>query len=378
MEQVKYNTPVMLSNSNQDSHHVKPLPEPTGLYPYHLDLEQVIPDKALLSQNDLYFQMVGDTGSVRHSDFQATVARCLQTQVNEDGEQAPSFLYHLGDIVYNHGEAHEYPAQFLEPYKNYPAPIFAIAGNHDGDINPNSSSPYQSLDAFMDVFCDTESRPIGFNSDRNSRKSMIQPHVYWTLETPLARFIGLYANVTKHGFIDDEQRNWFVEELRDAANQFADQALIVCVHHAPYSADSNHGSSLPIIHLLEGAFAEAGVRPDAVFSGHVHNYQRFHKTYADGMVVPYIVAGAGGYADLHELASLDNREVQALPAAYGQVQLMASCDVHYGFLKIGIHRCAAGLKLSGKYYSLSEPKDRIAKVYDQFDFLIKRPLLVEA
>src|SRR5690606_26244584 len=114
----------------------------------------------------------------------------------------PTFLFHLGDIVYNYGEANEYPAQFLKPYKNYPAPIFAIAGNHDGDINPNASSPYQSLDAFMDVFCDTHSRAITYDSGVN-RQSVIQPNVYWTLETPLARFIGLYANVTKHGTITD-------------------------------------------------------------------------------------------------------------------------------------------------------------------------------
>jgi hypothetical protein len=30
------------------------------------------------------------------------------------------------------------------------------------------------------------------------------------------------------------------------------------------------------------------------FSGYVHNYQRFSRT-VDGQMVPYIVAGAGGY-----------------------------------------------------------------------------------
>src|SRR5262249_25946481 len=36
--------------------------------------------------------------------------------------------------------------------------------------------------------------------------------------------------------------------------------------------------------------------PDAVFSGHVHNYQRFTRE-INGRQIPFIVAGAGGYAD---------------------------------------------------------------------------------
>ena len=44
----------------------------------------------------------------------------------------PSFFYHLGDVVYNFGEAAYYYDQFYEPYRNYPAPILGIPGNHDG------------------------------------------------------------------------------------------------------------------------------------------------------------------------------------------------------------------------------------------------------
>ena len=40
----------------------------------------------------------------------------------------PSFLYHLGDIVYKFGGATDYYSQFYEPYAHYPAPIFAIPG----------------------------------------------------------------------------------------------------------------------------------------------------------------------------------------------------------------------------------------------------------
>jgi hypothetical protein len=51
----------------------------------------------------------------------------------------PSFLYDLGDVIYKFGEASEYYSQFYEPYAHYPAPIFAIPGNKDGE----SSSEFQ-------------------------------------------------------------------------------------------------------------------------------------------------------------------------------------------------------------------------------------------
>ncbi|MBD1426945.1 metallophosphoesterase family protein [Sphingobacterium arenae] len=375
MENTKYNAPVVLTHINDDSHNFKPLPTPTGKYPYRLHIKDIIGTATDKLQDRMFFHMVGDTGSVRHSDFQATVAQTLAQQIEGHPDTQPAFLFHLGDIVYNHGEASEYPAQFLKPYQDYPAPIFAIAGNHDGDINPGASSPYQSLDAFMDVFCDTHSRPITYGASK--RKSMTQPNVYWTLETPLARFIGLYANVTKHGCITDEQREWFIEELRDASIQRDEQAIIVCIHHAPYSADTNHGSSTAMIDFLERAFAEASVLPDAVFSGHVHNYQRFHKTYPDGSVVPYIVAGAGGYALLHNIATHGDDTVAPLQFEDSSVELVAYCEDLYGFLKMGLVRTDEGLKLTGGYYTLSQPDDTKAELYDRFEIPLRRSMCLE-
>lgn len=372
MMNLKYNSPVVLKERIDDSYNFKPLPTPSGAYPYRLDIKQILGDKTKNIQDQMVFHMVGDTGSARHSDFQALVASTMAEQLSTQDGAIPSFLYHLGDIVYNHGEAHEYPSQFLKPYACYEAPIFAIPGNHDGDINPETSAPYESLDAFVDVFCDSHSRSINFGG-AISRRSMIQPNIYWTLETPLARFIGLYANVTKHGTITDTQREWFIEELRYAREKRGEQALIVCIHHAPYSADTNHGSSLDMIELLENAFIVAGIRPDAVFSGHVHNYQRFEKKYEDGTSIPYIVAGAGGYADLHTIASIDNPTVEPLETDSNRVRLEAYCDNCYGFLKLEIEKTAIGLKLTGKYYTLSNNQGKAeATLYDRFEIPLKR------
>ena len=47
----------------------------------------------------------------------------------------PSFFYHLGDVVYFTGARSSYYDQFYDPYLHYAAPIFAIPGNHDGDLD---------------------------------------------------------------------------------------------------------------------------------------------------------------------------------------------------------------------------------------------------
>ncbi|MGK6350167.1 metallophosphoesterase family protein [Parapedobacter sp. DT-150] len=378
MKNAQRTEPVFLTHISDDSHLFKPLPRPTGLAPYRLNLRHVVGDASWFLKERMSFHMIGDTGSVRDSVFQPLVASALaeQAKMGESIEARPAFLFHLGDIVYNHGEASEYPKQFLGPYEAYPAPIFAIAGNHDGDVNPDSELAYQSLDAFVDVFCDTYRRRIMFG--RGCRRlSMVQPHVYWTLETPLARIIGLYGNVTKHGTIDADQREWFIEELRYADTWRPDQAIIVCVHHAPYSADSNHGSSPAMIAFLESAFKAAGVKPDIVFSGHVHNYQRFSKAYEDGTVIPYVVAGAGGYADLHPVAAVNDPRVEALQPTAHQVRLENFCDDRYGFLHMTIEKKEEGLLLIGEYHTLDQHAMRQKRaepvLFERFEVPLWRP-----
>lgn len=343
-------SPVFKKGQPDDQDKFLPLPVPNGDYPYHLSLEQINPE---INTHKTVFHIVGDTGSLRNPDFQRLVAGEMAKQYSQakNKEDEPQFLYHLGDIVYNHGEAEHYYSQFFKPYQHYPGPVFAIAGNHDSDVNPANAVPYQSLDAFAKVFCDTESRKISFSGDTD-RKSMVQPNIYWTLETPLANIIGLHSNIPKYGIITPEQRNWFINEMKAADMERPDKAVIVCVHHAPYSADTNHSSSQPMIEFLEGAFEETGIKPDIVFSGHVHNYQRFSKKYADGTSVPYIVAGAGGYDELHRLASFADELYTGESPLFNQVKLESYCDDKYGFLKITIQRLHKGLTLTGEYYTL--------------------------
>lgn len=342
---MKHTTPVFKKNQPDDSYKFRPLPLPTGKFPYHLNLSDVQP---VAAENHLVFHMAGDTGSVSKPEGQQGVITAMIAQF--DLQPAPEFLYHLGDLVYHFGEADQYAAQFFKPYENYPAPIFAIAGNHDTDVNPDNAA-YESLAAFKTVFCDDKSRNISF-SGGSARRSMRQPNIYWTLNTPVATFIGLHGNVPKFGMVSAEQRAWFIDELKAAD---PDKMLIVCVHHAPFSADTNHASSLYMIELLESAYREANVKPDIVFSGHVHNYQRFLKRYNDDEGnITYIVAGGGGFHEINDIATIeDDRFGDRLPL-FKQVTLESYHDSSHGFLRIAISKTSTGVYLSGKYYAVTE------------------------
>jgi len=231
--------PVFKTAAIDDQEKFKPLPQPTGLYPYHLDIQTLAPN---LPENKMVFHMAGDTGGLVFPEFKHRVANAMIKQCAEIPlEDKPQFLFHLGDVVYNYGQEEEYYPQFFEPYRDYPNLIFATPGNHDADLDPFDTRHRDSLEAFVTVFCDTRPNVIPFAGD-TGRLSSVQPNVYWTLKTPLANIIVLYSNVPRFGAIGPEQGEWFRQELLAASTE--DKALLVCLHHPAWSADTNHGSSV--------------------------------------------------------------------------------------------------------------------------------------
>lgn len=358
----KRTRPVFKTAAYDDQEKFQPLPAPTGAYPFHLDIKTILPD---FPENKIVFHMAGDTGGLVSPQVKHWVAKEMIRQYNEDADK-PQFLFHLGDVVYNYGQAEEYYPQFFEPYRDYPCPIFAIAGNHDADLDPFDEQKRPSLDAFMKVFCGTQPKALSFAGD-TGRKSNIQPNIYWSLCTPLANIIALYSNVPRFGTIMPEQREWFISELKKAAADKG-KALILCLHHAPYSADTNHGSSMHMQAFLNSVFEETGILPDIIFSGHVHNYQRLSKQYPNGKMVPFIIAGAGGYADLHKIAPLNDPAFPDNSHLLDNVCLESYCDHTHGFLKITVEKLQKGISLKGQYYIIPEPNNNLllAKAFDSF------------
>ena len=311
-------------------------PPLTNLVNFNLPMSAILPDEAqaAIAAGKLVFHSVGDTGGIHGDSVQITVSDAMEAQITNanNNQETPRFLYMLGDVVYFNGVSYLYGPQFYEPYKHYPAAIVAIAGNHDGDIRTRKNDPPDretSLFGFMHNFCDSAPQNI-----YAYRPTMTQPYVYWTLDCPFATIIGLYSNV--EGSLDprggQEQQSWFEAQMTQAP---ANKALIVTVHHPPYSLDASHGGTPDIEIAIDRAIQNTGRKPDAVFSGHVHDYQRFERTLA-GKKIPYVVAGAGGYANTPQLMHRLQKGTFTLPyqTTHTDVTLMKYNEVDPGFLRV--------------------------------------------
>src|SRR5262249_11755764 len=243
----------------------QPLPLPTGQSPYHLKLEEVLPAQrmeAIQHANKLVFHTAGDTGGVQSGASQYLVSQYLEADLEgNQGGNKPAFFYHLGDVVYYYGEADQYYAQFYEPYKGYDVPIFAIPGNHDGDVLDGGAP---SLEAFVDNFCAPRPQTTPEAGDV-LRHAMTQPNVYWTLQAPFATIVGLYTNVPEGGRLDEDQIDWLRSEMAAADGK---KALIIAMHHPIYSGDKWHVGSAYMGEILDTAIQETKRIPHLVLSGH--------------------------------------------------------------------------------------------------------------
>ncbi|HEY3846985.1 MAG TPA: metallophosphoesterase, partial [Acetobacteraceae bacterium] len=161
-----------------------PFPAPRGLPEPKLTLAAVLGDagpaavaKITLS-GQLVFHALGDTGNTRGPESQNLVAdKLVNDFTDQDARERPSFFLHLGDVIYSFGEAQYYYGQYYEPYRDYPAPILAIAGNHDGMVAPRTKAT--TLAAFLENFCAKEFK-ITPEAGGLSRTAQIQPGVFYT------------------------------------------------------------------------------------------------------------------------------------------------------------------------------------------------------
>jgi hypothetical protein len=328
------------------SQRFQPLPTPSGPFPFRVALDSIVgADSA--AADAVSFHVIGDSGGVKFPVAQQLVADYMQRDA-QLGEGAASFCYHVGDVVYYNGQRDQYYPQFYEPYARYGLPIVAIPGNHDGDAVDAATEP--SLSAFSEYFCSPAPQVLPASADA-PRTTMTQPNVYWTLRAQLFTIVGLYSNVPEGGQIDATQVAWLIGELTDAPD---DRALLVALHHPPYSADAHHGGSARMGALLDEAFARAERSPDLVLTAHVHNYQRFTRA-LEGRQLPYLVAGAGGYWHLHNMAkAADGSKLQtpwAVPDS--DVTLEAYADDRHGFLRLTVTKDA----LAGEYTTVPRPQE---------------------
>ncbi|MGA9672720.1 MAG: metallophosphoesterase [Terracidiphilus sp.] len=301
-------------------------------------------EAAIVAAGQIVFHSVGDTGSVTGPATQSLVADKMVSDFTEaNPADVPSFFFHLGDIVYYFGEATYYYDQFYAPYREYPAPILAIAGNHDGVVY--AKDPAVSLEAYLENFCAAAPTP-GPDAGNLNRTTITQPGVYFTFEAPFVRILGLYSNVLEdpgvisgqigstspNKILDSRQIAFLTAALKRVKSDAFAGAVIIAVHHPPYSGDTIHGGSPLMLADIDSACTAAGVWPHAVFSGHVHNYERFTRTVA-GKQIAYMVAGCGGHNPLSKM-----RATLRTPYVINSTLTLESVDyLDYGYLRVVVN-----------------------------------------
>jgi hypothetical protein len=323
------------------------LPEPVLTLAETLGVDDAELLKELKTNGQIVFHATGDTGSTRGPETQNLVADKMVNDFTDDDDEKPMFFFHLGDVVYSFGEAAYYYDQFYEPYRNYPAPIVALAGNHDGMVAPNTNAA--TLAAFLENFCAT-TPVVTAEAGGLSRTAQIQPGVFYTFEAPpYLRIIALYSNTLEDpgviadggkipaGTVGTSQLTFLEAALKRVKSEKFHGALIIAHHHPAYTAGSIHGWSEQMLSQIDDICTKTGIWPHAVLSGHAHNYQRFTRAHGDTQI-PYIICGNGGHAlaKLMRKKGASLRTPQALPIKghADKVTLENYDDQDYGYLRL--------------------------------------------
>ncbi len=297
------------------------------------------------SAGQITFHTLGDTGGIHSPQFQFVVADAMAADLSGGA----AFCYHLGDVVYYFGQEQYYFAQYYDPYRNYNAAIFAIPGNHDGAVY--KGEPGKSLDAFVGNFC-TSAPTLSPDSQGAVRTTMDQPGVYFTLNAPFVKFIGLYSNTSEgategviaNSKVGNAQLNFLKQQLAAAkAERDAGQwrALVIATHHPPFTGSPSHVPSPTMLQQIDQACTASGIQPDLHLSGHAHLYERYTRT-VGGKQIPYLVAGMGGYYDLPGLKPANQRTLppkfpaSGTDASGNPLRLECYRDNSFGFVRLTI------------------------------------------
>jgi len=252
------------------------------------------------TSEEFSFLLLGDTGEGDRSQY-AVVPPMLAVGADTD------FMVICSDVIYPGGEAADYEAKFFRPYADYPAPIYAIPGNHDW---------YDGLRGFMRVFCGLEGAheprwrgPLGplarllwrdpapiddgelavarerWRGARSQRA--LQPGPYWAIDAPSLRIIGIDTGIT--GSIDRDQAAWLREVSAGPKPKLllTGKPLIVDDRIEPGPIEGEQATVADIV-------TDPAHRYVAVIGGDIHNYQRYSRTLEDGRTIEYLVSGGGG------------------------------------------------------------------------------------
>ena len=118
---------------------------------------------------EMRFHALGDSG-VSHAVEAEQIAEDMATDYRPGaGGLNPTFLFHLGDVIYGPDKENHYCDPFYRPYRLYPGKIIAIPGNHDGEERRRRTSrrcrPFDRISAQTKRGCRSRP-PIAASIDR--------------------------------------------------------------------------------------------------------------------------------------------------------------------------------------------------------------------
>jgi hypothetical protein len=255
-----------------------------------------------------------------------------------------AFMVICSDVIYPSGDVNEYLGKFYFPYKDYPAPIYALPGNHDW---------YDDLTSFMFHFCGARPLPrrpaVGgagvsrwiqgvlwrrprmvepavIAAGRALRPSAcLQPGPYFAIETGPLRVVGIDTGIL--GGIDADQAAWLRRVSSESPKPkvlLTGKPIYVDGKYVPGRISGEDGT-------VDDVVRDPSHNYVAAIGGDVHNYQRYPVKMPDGRVIQYVVAGGGGafmHATHHiprvSLDGVSEEEFQCYPLRGDSLSMYAS------------------------------------------------------
>jgi predicted phosphodiesterase len=222
-------------------------------------------------QRDFKFAIYGDTRT-----FPEEHKKVIAALIRYD----PEFLIHTGDYIQD-GRIWKLWQEFFDASRPFSAaiPLFTVIGNHE-----------RTYDNYVKLFA----------LPGNER--------WYSFDYPNTHFIML--NTEEDFSAGSPQYQWLEAELKESRPKY--QWLFVIQHRQTFSS-GKRGSDKDVLKYLEPLFRK--YRPDAVFCGHEHFYERQRQS-----GVNYIITGGGG-APLYEVNPGDSTFHAESSLHYCQVEI---------------------------------------------------------
>lgn len=241
--------------------------------------------RTLPAQGDLDFVVLGDSGAGSSAQFD--VARGLT-------RRAPDLAIHLGDIVYPHFTFGQTDTRCLSVYRQLfrTTPFYFTWGNHD---------LYAGVEPFNAAFRQpTNNTPLSDHLAEGTR-----PEFYYSFDAGDAHFAVLFWPYSSQYYMREgcPQLRWLEADLAASTKPWK----FLCLHHPVNTSGGHRNDDYNFNRIPDRAEVAARLLPVAarsgvqlIFSGHDHNFERFHPIQQTHTVV----TGGGGII-LYGLVQLD-------------------------------------------------------------------------